>query len=94
MKRERFKWKTHKDLSTEAEHRGGPDRSSEEASVMEVERRDPDYPAFTFDQPEVGGVTGKSEAVCDIEVGCMECVQEGESEPRFSRNRRSVNREV
>jgi len=39
MPREKFKWKTHKNESTEAEHRGGPPRSSEEISVMEMERR-------------------------------------------------------
>ena len=39
MLREKFKWRTHKDESTEAEHRGGPTRSSAEVSVMEMERR-------------------------------------------------------
>ncbi len=39
MLREQSKWKTHKDLSTEAEHRGGATCSSEERSVMDVERR-------------------------------------------------------
>lgn len=39
MRREKFKWRTHKDESTDAEHRGGAARSSEEASVMGVERR-------------------------------------------------------
>jgi hypothetical protein len=29
----------HKDASTDAEHRGGLPRNSDEASVMEVERR-------------------------------------------------------
>jgi hypothetical protein len=33
------KWRTHKDESTDAEHRGGLPRSSDEAAVMEVERR-------------------------------------------------------
>ena len=39
MLREPSKWKTHKDLSTDARHRGGLVRSSDEASVMDVERR-------------------------------------------------------
>jgi len=39
MLREKSKWRTHEDESTDAEHRGGTARSSEEASVMEVERR-------------------------------------------------------
>ena len=36
MLREKSKWKTHKDESTNAEYRGGTVRSSEEASVMGV----------------------------------------------------------
>jgi hypothetical protein len=36
MLREESKWKTHEDASTNAEHRGGLPRSSDEASVMEV----------------------------------------------------------
>jgi hypothetical protein len=39
MLREKSKWKTHKDESTNAEYRGGTARSSEEAPVMGVERR-------------------------------------------------------
>jgi len=39
MKREKFKRKPRKDESTEAQFRGGIPCSSEEASVMEVERR-------------------------------------------------------
>ena len=39
MIREKFKWRTHKDESTDAEHRGGAARIRDEGSVMEVERR-------------------------------------------------------
>ena len=39
MQREKFNWKPQEDESTEAVHRGGRTRSSDEASVMEVERR-------------------------------------------------------
>jgi len=39
MLREKSKWRTHEDESTDAEHRGGLPRISDEASVMEVERR-------------------------------------------------------
>jgi hypothetical protein len=39
MQREPSKWKTHKDLSTDARHRGGLARSSDEASVTDVEQR-------------------------------------------------------
>ena len=38
--REPSKWQTHKDLSTDARRRGGLVCSSDEASVMGVERRD------------------------------------------------------
>jgi len=39
MVRDASKWKPHKGGSPDAEHRGGSSRSSDEASVMEVERR-------------------------------------------------------
>ncbi len=39
MLREKSKWKTHEEESTDAEHRGGLPCSSDEASVMEVKRR-------------------------------------------------------
>ena len=37
--RKQLKWKPHKSLSTEAWHRGGVARSSDEGSVTEPERR-------------------------------------------------------
>ena len=39
MIREKLKWRTHKSESTDAEHGDGITRSSEEVSVMEMERR-------------------------------------------------------
>jgi hypothetical protein len=39
MVREKLKWKTHESESTEAEHRGGITRSSDEVFVMGMERR-------------------------------------------------------
>jgi hypothetical protein len=39
MLREKFKWRSHKNESTDAEHSGGPPRSGDEVSVMEMERR-------------------------------------------------------
>ena len=39
MIREKFKWKPHKNQSTDARNRDGIARSSEEVSVMEMERR-------------------------------------------------------
>lgn len=70
--------RTHEDESTEAGHRDGPERSSEETSVMEVERKSPGYPALDLDQPEMGGVFGKSKAVCDIQASSPGSLQEGE----------------
>ena len=39
MIREKFKWRTHENESTDAGHRGGAARSREEGSVMELDRR-------------------------------------------------------
>jgi hypothetical protein len=39
MLREKFKWRPHENESTDAEHRGGATRSSDEVSVMGMERR-------------------------------------------------------
>jgi RNA-directed DNA polymerase len=74
MKRERFKWRPHKNLSTDTGHRDGPERSSEETSVMGVERRHPDYPVFEIGQPVMGGVFGESKVVCDPQAGSLERV--------------------
>ena len=40
MIREKFKWRTHKNESTDAGHGGGAVSSREEGSVMELDRRD------------------------------------------------------
>ena len=63
MLREPFKWRTHKNLSTDARLRGGLERSSDEASVMGVERRVPGHPALNAGQPEMGGAIGESKTV-------------------------------
>jgi len=39
MLREKSKWRSHKDESTDAEYRGGTARTSVEAPVMGVEQR-------------------------------------------------------
>ena len=39
MLREKLKWRTHEGESTEAGHGGGITRSSDEVSVIEMERR-------------------------------------------------------
>jgi len=40
MLREKFKWKPHKNQSTNAKYRGGTDCSSDETPVMGAERRE------------------------------------------------------
>jgi len=52
--REPFKWKPHKSVSINAKRRGGPKCSSDEASVMEVERRSSGHPVFFLGQPLTG----------------------------------------
>jgi len=39
MLREKFKWKPHKNESTDAKHSGGLPSMSDEVSVMEMEQR-------------------------------------------------------
>jgi len=39
MLREKFKWRSHENESADARHRGGSSCSSDEVSVMEMERR-------------------------------------------------------
>ena len=39
MLRDKLKWRSHESESTEAGHRGGPTRSSDEVPVMGLERR-------------------------------------------------------
>jgi RNA-directed DNA polymerase len=39
MIREKLKWRPHESESTNARHRGGATRSSDEVSVMEMEQR-------------------------------------------------------
>jgi hypothetical protein len=39
MLKEKFKWRPRKNESTDAQHKGGATRSSDEVSVMGMERR-------------------------------------------------------
>ena len=39
MLREKLKWRPHESESTDARHRDGPSRSSDEVLVMRMERR-------------------------------------------------------
>ena len=54
MLREKFKWRPHKDESTDAKHRGGVTRSSEEGAVMALERRGGIVRSEIKGQPRVG----------------------------------------
>jgi hypothetical protein len=54
MLRERFKRKHRKNLSTNARHGDGLERSSDEVSVMGMERRSLGQPAKEFSQPIIG----------------------------------------
>jgi len=48
MLREKLKWRPHKSLSTDVGYRGGPTRSSEEGTVMVLERRGWVIPQYTL----------------------------------------------
>ena len=63
MIREKSKWKPHKDLSTDAEHRGGVTRSSDEGSVMDVERRGYIVQLRLIKQPVMEGFNEHSKVV-------------------------------
>lgn len=63
MIRENLKWQTHKRESTEAGNRGGMTYSSEEASVMEVERRGAYCLAVQIEQLATGRSNRYSKAV-------------------------------
>ena len=57
MRREKRKWRSHKRESTEAGYRGGATRSSEEGSVMELERRGCLIGLEGREQPAMGGLS-------------------------------------
>lgn len=54
MKREKSKGTYHKDESTDAEHRDGGIRSSDETTVMAVKRRDSVIVTLRIGQPRNG----------------------------------------
>jgi hypothetical protein len=56
MLREKFKGRTPENESTDARHRGGAVRISDEGSVMELERRDCIVQLYWKDQPKLGGI--------------------------------------
>ena len=54
MVREKLKWRPHESESTDAGNRGGPTCSSDEVSVMEMERRGWIVQLYLIDQPGNG----------------------------------------
>src|SRR5262249_25594675 len=54
MPREKLKWKPHESLSTDAGHRGGWARSSDEVPVMGMERRGRITQSRRGDNPAMG----------------------------------------
>jgi hypothetical protein len=57
MRREKSKGRPPEGESTDAGHRGGTARSSEEASVMGAERRGCVVQEVFIDQPVMGGIS-------------------------------------
>jgi hypothetical protein len=55
MRTEKPKWKPHKGESTEAGHRGGTTRSSEEVPDKGMERRGGGVEPNAMSQPAMGG---------------------------------------
>jgi hypothetical protein len=56
MIREKRKWRTHKRESTDAGHGDGAACSSDEGSVMGLERRGCIVWLYVMDQPVMGGI--------------------------------------
>jgi hypothetical protein len=55
MQTEKLKWKTHEGESTDAVHRGGTTRSSEEVPDKGMERRGGVVEPNSMSQPAMGG---------------------------------------
>ena len=55
MRTEKLKWKTHEGESTEAVHRGGTTRRSEEVPDTGMERRGGVVETDSMSQPAMGG---------------------------------------
>jgi hypothetical protein len=63
MRREKSKGRPPEDESTDARHRGGTARSSEEAPVMGAERRGCVVQGVFIDQPGMGGISEYHQAI-------------------------------
>ena len=58
MLREKFKWRPHKNESTDARHRGGATSSSDEVYVMGMERRGCIDKLYDLVNQQMGGAIG------------------------------------
>jgi RNA-directed DNA polymerase len=63
MIREKFKWRPHKNESTDAEHSGGPPCTSDEVSVMGTEQRGRVISLELEINQYLGGIFEESKAV-------------------------------
>lgn len=78
MLREKFKWRPHKNESTNARHWGGLIRSSEETSVMEGGAKGLGCPVVIKCQPSNWEESfGYNKIILDIQTSSLGCVQEG-----------------
>lgn len=72
MLREKFKWRPHKNESIDAEHRGGVARSSDEVSVMGMERRGYIvYVGVNGVNLRKEGTYGNNKTVYYFQAGCL-----------------------
>ncbi len=92
MLREKLKWKSHESESIDVQHGGGTTRSSDEVSVMEMERRGRVVHCFETVQPEMGGYNGKSKVIQYKRLGrlrekgrkWLRRIRKGQHGPRFA----------
>jgi hypothetical protein len=80
MLREKLKWKPHKSQSTDAENRDGITCSSNEASVMEGERRGYIIQLRLIEQPETGGLNEYSKVALYFKIGRMGSIRKSKSQ--------------
>ncbi len=71
MLREKPNWQSQEGESTNAEHRGGMLRSSDEAAVMEVEQRERVVQQNKLVNQDLGGTSESSKTVRDFQTRCI-----------------------
>jgi hypothetical protein len=80
MLREKLKQRTCKSKSTDGRHRGGVTRSSDEVSVMEMERRGYIVQVLLGSQPNIWEeLLQVSKVVWYFQTGSMESILKGKS---------------